>query len=89
MAEILYAVADTATTIARVLQDNYPAAVRRKPVVSNYPLDMEKLELLHPAAGVFHRPRCCWRPVSWGAWWRCAGRWALWGCWRRTSRTAC
>ena len=48
MAEILYAVADTATIIARVPQDNYPAAVLRKPVVSNYPLDMEKLVLLHP-----------------------------------------
>ena len=48
MTEILYAVADTATIIARVPPDNYPAAVRRKPVVNNYPLDMEKLVLLHP-----------------------------------------
>ena len=90
MTEILYAVADTATIIARVPQDNYHAAVLRKPVVSNYPLDMEKLELLHPAAGVFHRSRCCcWRPVPRGAWWRCAGRWVLWSCWCRTSRAAC
>ena len=35
MTEILYALADTATIIARVPQDNYPAAVLRKPVVSN------------------------------------------------------
>ena len=48
MSEILYAVADTATIVARVPQDNYPAAVLRKPVVNNYPLDMEKLVLLHP-----------------------------------------
>ena len=48
MTEILYAVADTATIVARVPQDNYPAAVLRKPVVNNYPLDMEKLVLLHP-----------------------------------------
>ena len=48
MTEILYAVADTATIVARVPQDNYPAAVLRKPVVNNYPLDMEKLVLLKP-----------------------------------------
>ena len=48
MTEILYAVADTATIVARCPQDNYPAAVRRKPVVNNYPLDLEKLVLLHP-----------------------------------------
>ena len=48
MTEMLYAVADTATIIARVPQDNYPAAVRQKSVVNNYPLDMEKLVLLHP-----------------------------------------
>lgn len=48
MTEMLYAVADTATIVARVPQDNYPAAVLRKPVVNNYPLDMEKLVLLHP-----------------------------------------
>ena len=48
MTEMLYAVADTATIVARVPQDNYPAAVYRKPVVNNYPLDLEKLVLLHP-----------------------------------------
>ena len=48
MTEMLYAVADTATIIARTPPDNYPAAVYRKPVVNSYPLDMEKLVLLHP-----------------------------------------
>ena len=48
MTEILFAVADTATIIGRVPPDNYPAAVLRKPVVNNYPLDLEKLVLLHP-----------------------------------------
>lgn len=48
MTEILFAVADTATIVARVPQDDYPAAVYRKPVVNNYPLDMEKLVLLKP-----------------------------------------
>ena len=46
--EMLYAVADTATIVARNPQDNYPAAVYRKPVVNNCPLDLEKLVLLHP-----------------------------------------
>ncbi|GAB3653688.1 ABC transporter substrate-binding protein [Hymenobacter agri] len=48
MTEMLYAVADTATIVARCPQDNYPAAVYRKPVVNNYPLDLEKLVLLKP-----------------------------------------
>ena len=48
MTEILFAVADTATIVARCPHDNYPAAVFRKPVVNNYPLDMEKVVLLHP-----------------------------------------
>jgi len=48
MTEMLYAVADTATIVARVPQDNYPAAVYHKPVVNNYPLDLEKLVLLRP-----------------------------------------
>jgi len=46
--EMLYAVADTATIIARTPPDNYPAFVYRKPVVNSFPLDMEKLVLLHP-----------------------------------------
>ncbi len=48
MTEMLFAVADTATIVARVPQDDYPAAVLRKPVVNNYPLDLEKLVLLRP-----------------------------------------
>ncbi|QNH63400.1 ABC transporter substrate-binding protein [Hymenobacter sediminicola] len=46
--EMLYAVADTATIVARTQVCDYPAAVLRKPVVSSYPLDMEKLVQLHP-----------------------------------------
>ena len=46
--EMLFAVADTATIVSRCPQDNYPAAVFRKPIVNNYPLDMEKLVLLKP-----------------------------------------
>ncbi|MBD2714953.1 ABC transporter substrate-binding protein [Microvirga sp. STR05] len=46
--EMLYAVADTATIAARTQVCDYPAAVLRKPVVSSYPLDMEKLVQLHP-----------------------------------------
>lgn len=48
MTEMLFAVADTATIIARTPNDNYPAAALRKPVVSNYPLDLEKLVALKP-----------------------------------------
>ena len=44
--EILFAGADTATTVARCPPDNYPAGVYRKPVVNNYPLDLENLVLL-------------------------------------------
>jgi len=50
MTEMLYAVADTSTIVARTPQDNFPAAVLRKPVVNNYPLDMEKLVALRPDA---------------------------------------
>jgi iron complex transport system substrate-binding protein len=48
MTEMLYAVADTTTVVARVPQDNYPAAVLQKPVVNNYPLDLERLVTLKP-----------------------------------------
>ncbi|GAB3587608.1 helical backbone metal receptor [Hymenobacter daeguensis] len=48
MTEILFAVADTATIIARTPPDNFPAGVFRKPVVNSYPLDLEKLALLKP-----------------------------------------
>ena len=46
--EMLYAVADTATIVARTQVCDYPAAALRKPIVSSYPLDMEKLVQLHP-----------------------------------------
>ncbi|GAA4347374.1 helical backbone metal receptor [Hymenobacter saemangeumensis] len=48
MTEMLFAVADTSTIIARVPQDNYPVGALRKPVVNNYPLDLEKLVALRP-----------------------------------------
>ena len=48
MTEMLFAVADTAAIVARCPQDNFPVAVYRKPVVNNYPLDLEKLVLLKP-----------------------------------------
>ena len=46
--EMLFAVADTSTIIARTQADNYPAAALRKPVVNSYPLDMERLLTLRP-----------------------------------------
>lgn len=48
LTEMLYAVADTATIIARTQVDDYPAAVLHKPLVNSYPLDMERLVALHP-----------------------------------------
>ncbi|MDO7849485.1 helical backbone metal receptor [Hymenobacter sp. M29] len=48
MTEMLYAVADTATIVARCPQDNFPATVLSKPVVNNYPLDMERLVTMKP-----------------------------------------
>ena len=48
MTEMLYAVADTATIVARTQNCDFPAAALRKTVVSNYPLDMEKLVALRP-----------------------------------------
>jgi iron complex transport system substrate-binding protein len=48
LTEILYAVADTATIIARTQADDYPAAALRKPIVNSYPLDLERLVALHP-----------------------------------------
>jgi len=48
MTEMLYAVADTATIVARTQADTYPAAVLRKPVVNSYPLDLERLVQLRP-----------------------------------------
>jgi iron complex transport system substrate-binding protein len=48
LTEMLYAVADTATIIARTQVDDYPAAALRKPLVTSYPLDMERLVALRP-----------------------------------------
>ena len=48
MTEMLFAVADTATIVARTQVCDYPAAALRKPVVSGYPLDMEKVVAIHP-----------------------------------------
>ncbi|MDO7887538.1 ABC transporter substrate-binding protein [Hymenobacter cheonanensis] len=48
LTEMLYAVADTATIIARTQADDYPAAALRKPLVTSYPLDLERLVALHP-----------------------------------------
>jgi iron complex transport system substrate-binding protein len=48
MTEMLYAIADTSTIIARTQVCNYPAAALHKPVVSSYPLDLERLVALHP-----------------------------------------
>lgn len=48
MTEMLFAVADTATIVARTQVCNYPAAALRKPVINSYPLDLEGLVALHP-----------------------------------------
>ncbi|TGE12088.1 ABC transporter substrate-binding protein [Hymenobacter elongatus] len=48
MTEMLYAVADTATIIARTQVCDFPAAALRKPVINSYPLDLEGLVALHP-----------------------------------------
>ncbi|MCB2378350.1 helical backbone metal receptor [Hymenobacter sp. BT635] len=48
MTEMLYAVADTATIVARTQVCDYPRAALRKPVISSYPLDLEGLVALHP-----------------------------------------
>ncbi|WP_400194102.1 helical backbone metal receptor [Hymenobacter sp. B81] len=48
MTEMLYAVADTATIVGRTQVCDFPAAARRKPVVSSYPLDFETLLALRP-----------------------------------------
>ncbi|MDX5436282.1 MAG: hypothetical protein LPK03_03770, partial [Pontibacter sp.] len=43
MTEMLYAVLDTSTIIARTPNDDYPAAALEKPVVNNYPVDYEQV----------------------------------------------
>lgn len=48
MTEMLYAVLDTSTIIARNPTDNYPAAALQKPLVSNYPVDYEQVLALKP-----------------------------------------
>ncbi|UPL47975.1 ABC transporter substrate-binding protein [Hymenobacter sublimis] len=48
MTEMLYAVADTATIVARTQVCDYPAAALRKPVINSYPLDLERLVALRP-----------------------------------------
>ncbi|RSK47808.1 iron ABC transporter substrate-binding protein [Hymenobacter rigui] len=48
MTEMLYAVADTASIVARTQVCDYPAAALRKPVVNSYPLDFERLVALKP-----------------------------------------
>lgn len=55
--EMLYAVADEKTIVGRTQNCDYPARVKEKPVVNNYPMDYEKIVLLKPdlvfaAAGI-------------------------------------
>ena len=46
--EMLYAVADEKTIIGRTQNCDFPARVKEKPVVNNYPMDYEKIVLLKP-----------------------------------------
>ncbi|MGV3589887.1 MAG: ABC transporter substrate-binding protein [Adhaeribacter sp.] len=46
--EMLYAVADEKTIVGRTQNCDYPARVKEKPVVNNYPMDYEKIVLLKP-----------------------------------------
>ncbi|QMU30371.1 ABC transporter substrate-binding protein [Adhaeribacter radiodurans] len=46
--EMLFAVCDESQIIARTQNCNYPAQVKSKPVVNNYPMDYEKLVQLKP-----------------------------------------
>ena len=46
--EMLYAVADEKTIVGRTQNCDYPARVKNKPVVNNYPMDYEQLVLLKP-----------------------------------------
>lgn len=46
--EMLYAVSDEDYIIARTQNCDYPAPVKNKPVVNNYPLDYETLVKLKP-----------------------------------------
>ena len=46
--EMLYAVADENMIVGRTQNCDYPARVKNKPVVNNYPMDYEQLVLLKP-----------------------------------------
>lgn len=48
MTEMLFAVCDDSTIIARTQNCDYPARALTKPVVNNYPLDLEKVVSLQP-----------------------------------------
>ncbi|MDX5348863.1 MAG: helical backbone metal receptor, partial [Hymenobacteraceae bacterium] len=48
MTEMLFAVCDTATIVARTQNCNHPKAALAKPVVNNYPMDYEQLLLQKP-----------------------------------------
>src|SRR5690606_19184373 len=48
MTEMLFAIADTAQIVARTPQCDYPEGVYSKPVVSNYPVDLEQVLALKP-----------------------------------------
>ena len=46
--EILYAIGVEDRLIARTQNDSFPKAVLAKPLVNNYPVDLEQLVFLHP-----------------------------------------
>ncbi|MBC3541532.1 ABC transporter substrate-binding protein [Rufibacter sediminis] len=48
LTEMLFAVADTASIIARTQNCDFPAAALTKPVLNNYPMDYERLLALKP-----------------------------------------
>ena len=48
MTEMLFAVAAPATIVGRTTHCNFPAAVRRRPAVQTYPLDLEAVVTLRP-----------------------------------------
>jgi iron complex transport system substrate-binding protein len=48
LTEMLFFVCDTSEIVGVTQNDNYPAAVRNKPIVSNYPIDFEQILMLKP-----------------------------------------
>lgn len=48
MTEMLFAVSDTAHIVARTPQCDFPAGVYSKPMVNNYPVDLEQVLALKP-----------------------------------------